>query len=73
VEAQTRLTEEDVLITDAVRHRLRRDHGGWEECAAAELKGKREAVRLYAPSDRQEEPWPTSSSAAPAEPTRRRT
>jgi adenylate cyclase len=73
VEAQTRITGDDVLITQAVHERLRRDRGGWQECPAAELKGKREAVRLFAPSDREEEPWPTSSSAAPAEPTPRRT
>jgi adenylate cyclase len=73
VEGQTRITGDDVLITEAVHQRLRRDQGRWEECPAAELKGKREAVRLFAPSDREEEPWATSSSAARAEPTRRRT
>jgi adenylate cyclase len=73
VEARTRVTGDDLLITDAVRERLRRDDGRWEECPAAELKGKLEAVRLFAPSDREEGPWATSSSAAPAEPTPRRT
>jgi class 3 adenylate cyclase len=73
VEAQTRITGDDVLITEAVHRRLERDQARWEECPAAELKGKREAVRLFAPSNREEEPWATSSSAAAAEPTPRRT
>lgn len=73
VEAQTRVTGDDILITEAVRERLGRDHGRWQECPAVELKGKREPVRLFAPDDREEERWATSSSAAPAEPTPPRT
>jgi len=49
VEAVTRLTNDDVLVTEATRCRLRRDHGGFVERPTVELKGKREPVRLHAP------------------------
>jgi adenylate cyclase len=47
VEAETRRTDDDVLITDAVRSRLTRDQERWEPRPATELRGKREPVRLY--------------------------
>jgi adenylate cyclase len=50
VEAATRETGDDVLITEATRARLTREHGGMEERLAVELKGKSETVRLYAPA-----------------------
>jgi len=49
VEAVTRLTDDDVLVTEATRRRLRRDHGGFVERPTVELKGKIEPVRLHAP------------------------
>jgi class 3 adenylate cyclase len=65
IEALTRLTGDDVLITDATHARLRRDHGGLVERPAAELKGKAEPVRVWAP--RTKEPaWPKRSSTTSA-------
>jgi class 3 adenylate cyclase len=49
VETATRETGDDVLITEATRCLLIRDHGGFEERPAVPLKGKRESVRLWAP------------------------
>jgi adenylate cyclase len=49
VEEATRETGDAVLITEATRRLLRRDHGGFEERRAVPLKGKTEQVRLYAP------------------------
>ena len=75
VEAQTRVTGDDVLITDAVWERLRRPHGEWAERPSSELRGKREPVRLWAPartSEREEGRWAPaigSSSAVRAAPT----
>jgi class 3 adenylate cyclase len=49
VEAATRETGDDVLITEATRERL---EGGWFECGErppVPLKGKRAQVRLWAP------------------------
>jgi class 3 adenylate cyclase len=48
VEAVTRITGDDVLLTEATRCLLRRDHGPLEERPTDELKGKTERVRLYA-------------------------
>ncbi|UTI63397.1 HAMP domain-containing protein [Paraconexibacter antarcticus] len=48
VEAVTRITGDDVLLTEATRCLLRRDHGPLEERPTVELKGKTERVRLYA-------------------------
>jgi adenylate cyclase len=49
VEAATRETGDDVLITEATRERLERGHGSWTERPAMPLRGKRDDVRLYAP------------------------
>jgi adenylate cyclase len=49
VEAATRQTDDDVLVTDATRSLLSRDFGGWEERPPVPLKGKSEAVALFAP------------------------
>jgi adenylate cyclase len=74
VEEQTRVTGDDLLITDAVRRRVRHRRGDWDEREAVKMKGKREPVRLWAPaqtSQPEEEPWSPSersSSAAPTEP-----
>jgi adenylate cyclase len=51
VESATRMTGDDVLITDATRQRLRRDHGIWLEREPMPLKGKTQPVSLYAPSE----------------------
>jgi adenylate cyclase len=50
VEAATRQTGDDVLITDATRSRLRSDLGTWTERPAIALKGKAEEVKLFAPT-----------------------
>jgi adenylate cyclase len=49
VEQLTRETGDTVLVTDATFRLLRRDHGGFEERPAVELRGKRERVALFAP------------------------
>src|SRR5205807_10264053 len=49
VEAATRVTGDDVLITEATRCLLTRDLGGFESRQEIELKGKTEQVRLHAP------------------------
>lgn len=49
VEAVTRVTGDDILVTEATRCLLQRDHGGFVERPTVELKGKRERVRLHAP------------------------
>lgn len=72
VEEVTRQTGDDVLITEATRCLLERDFGQLEERPAAELKGKRERVRLYAFSsrvprrEREERIAPASESDASA-------
>ncbi len=50
VEAATRDTGDDVLITAATKDLLRRDHGDWVERDPVPLKGKSEPVRLFAPA-----------------------
>ena len=50
VEAATRQTDDDVLITDATRALLSPDVGEWEERPSIPLKGKADEVRLFAPS-----------------------
>jgi adenylate cyclase len=65
IEALTRVTGDDVLVTEATRARLRRDHGELEERPAAELKGKAEPVRVWAPRPKERE-WPTRSSTTSA-------
>ena len=49
VEAATRQTGDDVLITEATRAMLKTDFGSWEERPPVPLKGKSEVIRLYAP------------------------
>jgi adenylate cyclase len=49
VEKLTRVTGDDVLITEATKARLRRDHGGFEERSAADVKGKTARVSVWAP------------------------
>ena len=49
VEEATRLTGDDILLTEATRERLRADHGGFVGRGDAELKGKSERVLLHAP------------------------
>lgn len=51
VEAATRETGDDVLITAAARERLEGDHGRWSARPAIPLRGKRADVRLYAPAE----------------------
>jgi adenylate cyclase len=49
VEAATRTTGDDVLITDATHRLLTRPHGDFDERPPVPLKGKSAPVRLYAP------------------------
>ena len=49
VEEATRETGDAILVTEATRRLLRRDHGGFVERGDVPLKGKSERVRLYAP------------------------
>jgi adenylate cyclase len=50
VEAATRQTGDDVLITAETRDLLDDDHGEWVEREAVPMKGKSEPVRLFAPN-----------------------
>ena len=52
VEAATRETDDDVLITSATRDLLSDDHGRWVDRPALPLKGKSDEVRLLAPAPR---------------------
>ncbi|MCW3038587.1 MAG: adenylate/guanylate cyclase with integral rane sensor [Solirubrobacterales bacterium] len=70
VEAVTRVTGDDVLLTEATRCLLVRDHGPLVERPTVTLKGKTERVRLHAalpggPAPAVPEPRP--QAAAPAE------
>jgi adenylate cyclase len=49
VEAATRETGDAVLVTAATRALLVRDHGGWVDRGAVELRGRQEPVLLHAP------------------------
>jgi adenylate cyclase len=49
VEEATRITGDEILLTEATRALLREDHGGFVGRGDAELKGKHERVRLHAP------------------------
>jgi class 3 adenylate cyclase len=49
VEEVTRLTGDDVLITENTRRLLTRHHGGFERRPTVALKGKTERVPLFAP------------------------
>ena len=50
VESATRETGDDVLVTEATRRLLAREASTWVERPSVPLKGKTEAVRLYAPA-----------------------
>jgi adenylate cyclase len=50
VEAATRETGDDVLITESTLALLSDGDGSWEERPPVELKGKSREVRLYAPA-----------------------
>lgn len=50
VEATTRATDDDVLITEATRSLLSDDSPQWEERPTISLKGKSEEFRLFAPA-----------------------
>ncbi|MEA2271382.1 MAG: adenylate cyclase, partial [Solirubrobacteraceae bacterium] len=50
VEAVTRQTGDDVLITEATRELLTREFQAFERRPTVALKGKTESVRLYAPA-----------------------
>jgi len=63
VEALTRETGDPVLVTEATRRLLRRDHGGFAERPAVELKGKSERVRLHVPLAVSNERPPTATVA----------
>jgi class 3 adenylate cyclase len=49
VEAATRLTGDDILITESTLRAIGADAADFEERPAAPLRGKSEAVRVYAP------------------------
>ncbi|WP_445152234.1 adenylate/guanylate cyclase domain-containing protein [Baekduia sp. Peel2402] len=49
VEEATRITNDDILLTEATRALLCRDHGGFIGRGDAALKGKVERVQLHAP------------------------
>jgi len=71
VEEATRETGDTILVTEATRRLLRRDHGGFVERGDVPLKGKSERVRLYAPRVLAEPADDGARDAAPA-PARRR-
>src|SRR3954469_4949911 len=56
VEAATRLTGDDILITETTLHALGRDGDDFEERPSAPLKGKAARVRLYAPRPEPRQP-----------------
>jgi class 3 adenylate cyclase len=56
VEAVTRETGDDILITEATRCLLANPDDGWEERPAVPLKGKTEQVRLWAAAGRRASP-----------------
>lgn len=64
VEAATRVTGDDILITEDTLHAIGRPAQEFEERPAVPLKGKAETVRLFAP--RSPEPASTAGAAPPA-------
>jgi class 3 adenylate cyclase len=50
VEALTRETGDALLITEATRRALRREHGGWAPRGTVELRGRSEPVAVHAPA-----------------------
>jgi adenylate cyclase len=51
VEAATRETDDDVLVTEATLELLTNNRGSWERRATSPLKGKSRTVDLYAPGE----------------------
>jgi class 3 adenylate cyclase len=47
VETLTRQTDDTVLITEATRRLLRRDHGGFAERGTVALRGRSEPVKVH--------------------------
>jgi class 3 adenylate cyclase len=47
VEAITRETDDAILITEATRSLLRRDHGGFAERGTVALRGRSEPVKVH--------------------------
>jgi class 3 adenylate cyclase len=68
VEAATRLTGDDVLITDTTLRALGRRGEDFEERPSAPLKGKAATVRLYAPRSDSEPRAHTRSCSRPRVP-----
>jgi class 3 adenylate cyclase len=66
VEAATRETGDDVLITDATRVALRHGRFEFEERPPVPLKGKREEVRLWVPRLSETFPARSGRQAIPA-------
>jgi adenylate cyclase len=54
VEAATRETGDQVLITDATHQLLSRGQNGWQQREGVSLKGKSESVVLYAPTSEEQ-------------------
>jgi class 3 adenylate cyclase len=50
VEALTRETGDDVLVTEATRAAMRRATGEWEDRPVETVRGKSEPVRVHAPA-----------------------
>ena len=63
VEAATRRTGDDVLITATTRSFLDSENGEWQERPPIPLKGKSEDIRLYAPASPAAEAVPRRESA----------
>jgi adenylate cyclase len=64
VESATRQTGDDLLITGETRARLVGSDGPWEERPSMTLKGKSNAVALYAPGARKPPPGPSCTRDA---------
>jgi class 3 adenylate cyclase len=64
VEAATRDTGDDVLITEATLRASTNDRPDWEERQPVPLRGKRDPVRLYAPGQPAAVPGTGSGSAS---------
>ena len=56
VEAATRETGDEILITDATRRRLSDPRFEFDQREAISLKGKAQEVRLWAPRSKTREP-----------------
>src|SRR4051794_12114448 len=51
VEAATRETNDDILVTEATLQLISNDRGSWERRTTSPLKGKSRTVDLYAPAE----------------------